>query len=168
MFKPPFMSEADALDHCIKWIEAVAEQSDEISINPMNIQRGTVIDRLHRHREYRPPWLWSLVELIQQSHHIVHPDGGTNADSGQISRLIIHPTAGGKVRGSHNCGECDAEVVAAIERYAVSGSLMSSKVSIVPAKAVGIKNSEMTVQFQSHWEPSMPRRGSITEILRSP
>ena len=41
MFKPPFMSEADALDHCVKWIEAVAEQSDEISINPMNIQRGT-------------------------------------------------------------------------------------------------------------------------------
>ena len=63
MFKPPFMSEADALDHCVKWIEAVAEQSDEISINPMNIQRGTVIDRLHRHREYRPPWLLSLIHI---------------------------------------------------------------------------------------------------------
>ena len=34
MFKPPFMNEADALDHCVKWIEAVAEQSDEISVNP--------------------------------------------------------------------------------------------------------------------------------------
>ena len=44
MFKPPFMNEADALDHCVKWIAAVAEQSDEISVNPMNIQRGTVID----------------------------------------------------------------------------------------------------------------------------
>jgi radical SAM enzyme (TIGR01210 family) len=71
MFKPPFMSEADALDHSVKWIEAVAERSDEISVNPMNIQRGTVIDRLHRHNEYRPPWLrpshcrWKDTRLTQ-------------------------------------------------------------------------------------------------------
>jgi len=39
------------------------------------------------------------------------------------SRVIVHPTAGGKLRGSHNCGECDREVVAAIERYSVSGDI---------------------------------------------
>ena len=124
MFKPPFMNEADALDHCVKWIGAVAERSDEISVNPMNIQRGTVIDRLHRHNEYRPPWLWSLVEMIRRAHPLIHPDGGINGDPDQVARLIVHPTAGGKIRGSHNCGRCDHEVVAAIERYAVSGSLM--------------------------------------------
>ena len=42
---------------------------------------------------------------------------------GCSTRIIVHPTAGGKLRGSHNCGQCDAEVVAAIERYAVSASL---------------------------------------------
>ena len=35
MFKPPFMSEADALNHGVKWIEDVAERSDEISVNPI-------------------------------------------------------------------------------------------------------------------------------------
>ena len=98
MFKPPFMNEADALDHCVKWIGAVAERSDEISVNPMNIQRGTVIDRLHRHNEYRPPWLWSLVEMIRQAHPLIHPEGGVNGDPDQVSRLIVHPTAGGKIR----------------------------------------------------------------------
>ena len=168
MFKPPFMSEADALDHCVKWIEAVAEQSDEISINPMNIQRGTVIDRLHRHREYRPPWLWSLVELIQQSHRIVHPNGGMNGDDDQISRLIIHPTAGGKIRGSHNCGECDGEVVAAIERYAVSGSL--NEFDGLDCECKKRWNQELT-NDRSIPVPlgtSMPRRGSLRDILRSP
>jgi hypothetical protein len=168
MFKPPFMSEADALDHCVKWIEAVAEQSDEISINPMNIQRGTVIDRLHRHREYRPPWLWSLVELIQQSHHIVHPNGGMNGDDDQVSRLIIHPTAGGKIRGSHNCGECDGEVVAAIERYAVSGSL--NEFDGLDCECKKRWNQELT-NDRSIPVPlgtSMPRRGSLRDILRSP
>ena len=51
MFKPPFMSEADALKHGAKWIRDVAERSDEISVNPMNIQNGTVIDRLFRANE---------------------------------------------------------------------------------------------------------------------
>ena len=167
MFKPPFMSEADALDHCIKWIEAVAEKSDEISINPMNIQRGTVIDRLHRHHEYRPPWLWSLVELIQQSHHIVHPKGGMNGDKDQISRLIIHPTAGGKIRGSHNCGKCDSEVVAAIERYAVSGSLDEFTGIDCECKSLWRKELDNDRSIPVPLGTSRQRRGSIIEILRS-
>ena len=168
MFKPPFMNEADALDHCVRWIEAVAERSDEISVNPMNIQRGTVIDRLHRHNEYRPPWLWSLVDMIQRAHPTIHPKGGINGDDDQVSRLIVHPTAGGKIRGSHNCGACDAEVVAAIERYAVSGSLDEFE--------------GLTCSCQQQWETelrlerqlplplgiSKPRRGRTLDALRSP
>ncbi len=123
MFKPPFMSEGDSLHHTAKWIEDVASRSDEISVNPMNIQRGTMIDRLYRAGDYRPPWLWSLVELIERVNPVIHPDGGVNGDADQICRLIIHPTAGGKARGAHNCGSCDREIVAAIERYSVSGDV---------------------------------------------
>ena len=64
------------MNHGVKWIEQVAERSDEISVNPMNIQRGTIIDRLHRNNEYRPPWLWSLVEMIRRAHPTIHPKGG--------------------------------------------------------------------------------------------
>nr|MCS5525908.1 archaeosine biosynthesis radical SAM protein RaSEA [Candidatus Poseidoniaceae archaeon] len=123
MFKPPFMSEGDALAHGAKWIRDVAERSDEISVNPMNIQRGTVIDRLFRADEYRPPWLWSLIQLIHDVHSFIHPTNSGNGAADQVCRLIIHPTAGGKVRGAHNCGACDSEVAAAIERYSVSGDI---------------------------------------------
>jgi len=123
MFKPPIMSEGDSLYHAVKWIKDVASRSDEISVNPMNIQRGTMIDRLYRADDYRPPWLWSLVELIERVNPVIHPDGGVNGDADQICRLIIHPTAGGKIRGAHNCGSCDREIVAAIERYSVSGDI---------------------------------------------
>jgi len=167
MFKPPFMSEADALNHSVKWIEAVAQKSDEISVNPMNIQRGTIIDRLHRNNEYRPPWLWSLVEMIKRAHPIIHPDGGHNGDADQISRLIVHPTAGGRVRGAHNCGECDSHIVAAIERYAVSGDLREF--------------DGLDCQCQLNWateialEETLPtplgisksRRGNVLDNLRS-
>ncbi|MAN06631.1 MAG: TIGR01210 family radical SAM protein [Euryarchaeota archaeon] len=124
MFKPPFMSEGDALLHGVNWVKAVAEKSDEISVNPMNIQKGTIIDRLYRSDQFRPPWLWSLVSMIEQTHAFIHPKNGVNGDEDQVSRLIIHPTAGGKPRGAHNCGDCDSDVVAAIERYSVSGDLI--------------------------------------------
>ena len=168
MFKPPFMSEADALDHCVSWIESVAEHSDEISVNPMNIQRGTVIDRLHRHNEYRPPWLWSLVDMIQRAHPIIHPDNGINGDPDQVSRLIVHPTAGGKIRGSHNCGSCDAEVVAAIERYAVSGSL--AEFDGLECSCQEVWKAEVNLErcLPVPLGLSKPRRGSVIQRLRSP
>ena len=168
MFKPPFMSEADALDHCVSWIESVAEHSDEISVNPMNIQRGTVIDRLHRHNEYRPPWLWSLVDMIQRAHPIIHPDNGINGDPDQVSRLIVHPTAGGKIRGSHNCGSCDAEVVAAIERYAVSGSLLEFDGLECSCREVWEAEVNLERRLPVPLGLSKPRRGSVIQRLRSP
>ena len=106
------MSEGDALTHTTSWLIDVAPYSDEVSVNPMNIQKKTIVDRLFRNKEYRSPWLWSLVEMIKRSHE--------ELDDANC-RIIVHPTAGGKIRGAHNCGSCDSEVVAAIERYSVSG-----------------------------------------------
>ena len=49
------MSEGDALNHTSKWFVDVAPPlSDEVSINPMNIQNRTIVHRLFRNREYRP------------------------------------------------------------------------------------------------------------------
>ncbi len=116
MLKPPFMSEADGLDLCIEWARACLPESDDISVNPMNIQRGTTIDRMFRSGEYRPPWLWSIVALIDAVH-------GEVLSSPSFTRLIVHPTGAGSVRGAHNCGICDTAVAEAIERYAIDRDL---------------------------------------------
>ena len=168
MFKPPFMSEADALDHIVDWIAAIAADADEISINPMNIQGGTVIDRLHRARQYRPPWWWSLVEMIRRAHPIVHPDGGVNGDADQVSRLIVHPTAGGRVRGSHNCGSCDADVVAAIERYAVSGDLLEFDGLQCDCEARWAADLDLERALPAPLGLSPSRRAPAAERLRAP
>ncbi len=168
MFKPPFMSEADALIHGVKWIEDVAEKSDEISVNPMNIQRGTIIDRLHRNNEYRPPWLWSLVEMIRRAHPTIHPNGGTNGDDDQVCRLIIHPTAGGRVRGAHNCGSCDAEVVASIERYAVSGDLEEFTGLSCACEKTWAEEIALERTLPAPLGISKNRRGNPLNALRSP
>ncbi|DAC21654.1 MAG TPA: TIGR01210 family radical SAM protein [Candidatus Poseidoniales archaeon] len=168
MFKPPFMNEADALLHGVKWIEDVAEQSDEISVNPMNIQRGTIIDRLHRHNEYRPPWLWSLVEMIRRAHPTIHPKNTGNGGEGQVSRLIVHPTAGGRVRGAHNCGSCDAEVVAAIERYAVSGELEEFDGLTCECEKAWAEEVLLEHALPTPLGISKTRRGNVLDALRAP
>ena len=159
LFKPPFMSEGDALVHTTSWLTNVAQYSDEVSVNPMNIQKNTIVDRLFRNNEYRPPWLWSLVEMILRSHEHLGDES---------CRIIVHPTAGGKIRGAHNCGQCDSEVVAAIERYSVSGDTEEF--------------SQLECSCKSHWraeienDNSFPlplgfgtfRRGNPTDIVRAP
>ena len=159
LFKPPFMSEGDALVHTTSWLTNVAQYSDEVSVNPMNIQKNTIVDRLFRNKEYRPPWLWSLVEMILRSHEYLGDES---------CRIIVHPTAGGKIRGAHNCGQCDSEVVAAIERYSVSGDTEEF--------------SQLECSCKSHWraeienDNSFPlplgfgtfRRGNPTDIVRAP
>ncbi len=154
LFKPPFMSEGDALEHSVKWIEAISPMSDEVSVNPMNIQRSTIVDRIYRNREYRPPWLWSLVEMIERSHPCE-------------SRLIVHPTAAGMARGSHNCGKCDREVAAAIERYSVSQDLGEFKGIDCDCKRIWRQEIDLDLTTPVPLGVGLDRRADPFEALMS-
>ena len=159
LFKPPFMSEGDALTHTSSWLIDVARFSDEVSVNPMNIQKGTIVDRLFRNREYRPPWLWSLVEMIKRTNEKI-------SDSG--CRIIVHPTAGGKIRGAHNCGSCDSEVVAAIERYSVSGETEEFEGIECHCKNHWTAEIENDLSLPLPMGSGLFRRGNPTDIIRAP
>lgn len=102
LLKPPFLTEREAIEDAVETAHAVDPVSDTISINPMNVQRNTVVDHLFRRAEYRPPWLWSVAEVLRRCRDL---------------RALVksHPTAGGMRRGAHNCGECDRSFLAAIE-----------------------------------------------------
>jgi len=159
LFKPPFMSEGDALNHTTSWLIDVAPFSDEVSVNPMNIQKNTIVDRLFRNKEYRTPWLWSLVEMIKRADERLNDTR---------CRIIVHPTAGGKIRGAHNCGKCDPDVVAAIERYSVSGETQEF--------------NHLECSCEAHWRAELEndlnlpialgcgtfRRGNPTDLVRAP
>jgi hypothetical protein len=82
--------------------------ADRVSINPMNVQRGTLVEKLWRSGEYRPPWLWTVIELLRW------------ADDNVDIPVMSHPTAAGKRRGTHNCGSCDGEVYRGIMAYSTT------------------------------------------------
>lgn len=104
LLKPPYLAEAEAIDDVVRSVAEAAPHFDTMSVNPVHIQNGTVVEWLYRRGRYRPPWLWSVVEALRQ---------GSERRAGR--RLVSFPTAGGLARGPHNCGKCDPRVLQAIE-----------------------------------------------------
>ncbi|MCI4364836.1 MAG: archaeosine biosynthesis radical SAM protein RaSEA [Thermoplasmata archaeon] len=104
LLKPPYLTESESIRDVVRSIEEAAPRFDALSVNPVHIQNGTVVEWLYRRGRYRPPWLWSVVEALKEG-----------ASRRGPTRLVSFPTAGGLARGPHNCGKCDARVLEAIE-----------------------------------------------------
>jgi archaeosine synthase beta-subunit len=109
LLKPPYLTESESIDDVVRSVREAAPHFDALSVNPVHIQNGTVVEWLYHRRQYRPPWLWSVVSALSRG----------AAERGK-SRLMSFPTAGGLARGPHNCGKCDARVLAAIEEASLS------------------------------------------------
>ncbi|MGM0405566.1 MAG: archaeosine biosynthesis radical SAM protein RaSEA [Thermoplasmatota archaeon] len=144
LLKPPFLTEKEAIKDLTNSIERVSHPDNIISINPVNVQRGSLLEKLNRDKIYRSAWLWSLLKVISEV---------DNIDS-----TIISSTVGlGSERGAHNCGECDQEIVELIRRFNLTQD-------IEPIKS-RLKNPECTCYQQ--WkkelelEPYLNFRGRV-------
>ena len=104
LLKPPFLTESEAIADSIATIRFAADVSDTISLNPVNVQKGTYVEKLWRNWAYRPPWLWSVLDVLKST-----------ADLDK--RIICEPTGGGKSRGAHNCGECDDVILHSLKTH---------------------------------------------------
>jgi radical SAM enzyme (TIGR01210 family) len=114
LLKPPFLTEAEAIDDAVEAAVAASEAgADVVSVNPVNIHGDTLVDFLHYRGEYEPPWLWSVVDVLERA----------SRELPARTRIVSAPTAGGKVRGAHNCGRCDKDVLRAIEYHRLSGDV---------------------------------------------
>ncbi len=106
LVKPAFLTEAEAIEDAVRSGHEADPHSDTISFNPVNVQRDTVIEHLWKRKEYRPPWLWSVVEVLERTRDL-------------RAHVKSHPTAAGRPRGAHNCGRCDRNVADAIEEFSL-------------------------------------------------
>ena len=110
LFKPPFVSEYDSIRDTLQSVKKLVSIGiDTISINAISIHRGTYLSQLFEKDEYRTPWLWSLYYLCKEIKK-QYPD----------IRLICDIVSGGNIRGSHNCGDCDKQVIDSIKEFTMS------------------------------------------------
>ncbi len=107
MMKPPFLTEAEARDDMIRSIETVAPVADLISMNLCTVQSRTEVERLWKQHAYRPPYLWSVLDVL----------------IGSPVHILCDPVGGGQIRGPHNCGACDSPIVKGIGEYSLTGDV---------------------------------------------
>lgn len=108
LLKPPFMTERQAIRDTVRSIGFAVPWSESISINPLNVQRDTVVESLFRRGDFRPPWTWSLIEALKAGKRMTGV------------RVFSSPSGGGTPRGVHNCERCDAASLQAVERFSFS------------------------------------------------
>jgi len=106
LLKPPGLSEMDAIADALRSAIDAEPHSDIISVNLCNVQRNTPLERMWQRGSYRPPWLWSAVEVLR--------------DSSLGVPVICDPVGAGAKRGPHNCGRCDEYVADAIRSFSLS------------------------------------------------
>ncbi len=108
LIKPPFLTEKETIKDCIETVDKIKKHTDTISFNPANVQRKTLVEFLWKKNQYRPAWLWSVIEILNKSKK--------NTDK---IRLQCNIAGGGNIRGAHNCKECDPNVLRAIESFSL-------------------------------------------------
>ncbi|MFB6086416.1 MAG: archaeosine biosynthesis radical SAM protein RaSEA [Halodesulfurarchaeum sp.] len=101
LLKPPFLTESEAIEDAVNSVERLAPLAHTISVNPTTVMEDTLVEELYYDDGYRPPWLWSVAEVLERT-----------ADADAI--VVSDPVGAGSDRGPHNCGECDETVERAI------------------------------------------------------
>ncbi len=112
LIKPPFLTEKESIEDVLKTVEDIKNITDCISFNPTNVQRNTFVNYLWNRRKFRPPWLFSIVEIIKESKKILK-DVAIKCDT----------IGGGSIRGAHNCKLCDRKYLDAIAEFSLSQDL---------------------------------------------
>jgi radical SAM enzyme (TIGR01210 family) len=111
LVKPPFLTEREAIEEAVATGRRITGTPalEALSFNPISVHKNTLVERLWQDGDYSPPWLWSVAEVLQRVSEF--------ADT-QIHSDVV---AGGKPRGAHNCGECDDDVLRAIDAHKKTG-----------------------------------------------
>lgn len=134
--KPLFLSEAEAIEEAVKTIVYAFEQgSDEVALESAFVQKGTFMHRMFQSGKFKPPWLWSIIEVVRRTYHLgfVHVGGFTDepppvatpANCTKCSKLVKESLQ--KFREVHDIGvldglrcDCQAEWLSELSREYVS------------------------------------------------
>jgi len=144
--KPPFLTEAESVADILHTVdEAISLGTDVISINPCAIQNGTLVNHLFKQDKYQPPWLWSVLFVVERIR-----------EKFPYIELICDPTAGGKQRGAHNCGRCDKIVLKLIQDIIQNNDIVGKNNDIV-------SDHSQVCSCYSRWKTLM---SSPLELLR--
>ncbi|MFH1543601.1 MAG: archaeosine biosynthesis radical SAM protein RaSEA [Patescibacteria group bacterium] len=113
LLKPPFVSEKEAIDEAVATIkEAFRLGFDSVSLEPLSVHPWSLVEALYLKGLYKPPWLWSIVEVINQT------DGLGEI---RIGGCEYYPPPEVVSRNYHkNSNSCSKRVLESLKEYNIS------------------------------------------------
>lgn len=122
LFKPPFISEESAIDDCVSSIKTLIDmQVNTISINPVNIQRGTLVEYLWQKNRYHVSSFYSLMKSLKK--------GIITQERLKDTRVVCDPSGAGSRRGIHSCSkkECNIRMKEFLKNFVLSQDIVYLK-----------------------------------------
>jgi len=105
LLKPIDTGEREAIEDLVTSAARVFALGGRVGLQPCFVAPDTPVERAFEAGSYRPPWLWSVVEVVER----IAPEGAVYvglSDEGM-----------GPQRSAHNCGSCDARVIEALTAF---------------------------------------------------
>ena len=106
LLKPPFLTEQESITDTIQTAKyAFKMGAAAVSIEPNTVQKNTFTWTLFQHKQYRPPWLWSIIEVIKN----LPPELEI-----RIGGIVVYPQA---LQSAYNCPRCSTEFQHKIQQF---------------------------------------------------
>lgn len=107
LIKTPFLTEKEGIEEAIQTVRYAFDQGVKgVSLEPLYILKNSLVDDLFKEGRCRPTWLWSVIEVIKQTHNL----GALRL--GMFEQLNIDSE-----RAPSNCDKCTREGYIKISQY---------------------------------------------------
>lgn len=115
MIKPPFLTEREAIDDTVESIRYLSSLDiDNPILCATRVAPNTVANLMYHLGQFKPPWLWSVIEVLKRSSRI-------NPNS--TPRVVISELQAEKNLDSicaKNCQKCNPNLVRVIEKFNIT------------------------------------------------
>ncbi|MFC1514903.1 hypothetical protein ACFL5X_03280 [Candidatus Omnitrophota bacterium] len=117
--KPPFLTEKEAINDAVQTIRKGLQNGYEIRLMPCEVMSFTITQALYDMKKYRPPYLWSVIEVIKsffpEERMKIDVSGPHFERDWSVVPRQIHSSH--IVTFPYNCPDCSQRALEAIIKY---------------------------------------------------
>lgn len=123
LVKPAYLSEREAIEDSIDTAKYVFKLGEELGIKAKVkyevtfVQPNTAVYGLYKKGKFQPAWLWSIIEIIKNTHYLGDIAIGTSEDEPMPIAIRMNRTPSGE-----KC-RCTGDIERLIEQYNLDGDL---------------------------------------------
>lgn len=108
----PGLNEKEAINSAIETGRYAIKRKSIISLEPLQIQKGTLQEKLYSENKFSPPSLWSIIEILKN----IYKPGNEIRIGGLVQAPLPYTVF-------HNCSSCDRKIMKALQKFNQTQSL---------------------------------------------